>query len=150
MQDGRSNIQRLFDDLGAAYGAAWDRSLGITPIEQVHAAWQGRLLGFTAADVRYALDHLPSKPPNIFEFRDLCRAAPKKAVPQLEQPKANPERVAELARTVRSAMESPSEKDPKSWAKKLQRRHEGGEKLGPHQIRAYREALGIEGRMPWQ
>lgn len=32
----------------------------------------------------------------------------------------------------------------------LKARHERGEKLGPHQITAYRQALGMEGRMPWQ
>lgn len=146
-----SSIQWLFGKLGAAYGAAWDRSLGATPIEDVQAEWNKRLLGFTAGDIRYALDHLPSsKPPNVFEFRDLCRASPKKQVPLLEQTPANPQRVAELAKQVRESFGTEAKKDPKAWAHKLQKRHESGEKLGAHQIRAYREALGLDGRQPWQ
>lgn len=148
--DTRTSIQKLFDTLGAVYGAAWDRSLGATPIEDVQAEWNKRLLGFNAGDVRYALDHLPSKPPNIFEFRDLCRASPKKEVPLLEQAPANPKRVAELAKHVRESFGTEAKKDPKAWAHKLQKRHESGEKLGVHQIRAYREALGLAGRQPWQ
>lgn len=144
--DTRNSIQKLFDTLGATYGAAWDRSLGITPVEQVQAEWSRRLLGFSVADIRYALDHLPSKPLNIFEFRDLCRSSPKKEVLQLEQPKANPERVAQLTQQVRSTFDSQPEKDPKAWARKLQQRHQSGEKLGGYQIRAYREALGATGQ----
>lgn len=148
--DTRNSIQKLFDTLGATYGAAWDRSLGITPVEQVQAEWGKRLMGFSVADIRYALDHLPSKPPNIFEFRDLCRASPKKEVLQLEQPKANPERVAQLAQQLRSTFGAEAQKDPKAWARKLHQRHQSGEKLGGHQIRAYRQALGPEGHQAWQ
>lgn len=148
--DTRNSIQKLFDTLGAAYGAAWDRSLGITPVDQVQAEWNKRLMGFSMADIRYALDHLPAKPPNIFEFRDLCRASPKKEVPLLEQPKANPERVAQLAQQVRNSFGEQAQKDPKAWARKLLQRHQSGEKLGGHQIRAYREALGLEGHQAWQ
>lgn len=42
------------------------------------------------------------------------------------------------------------ERDPKQWARDLKARHERGEKLAAHQITAYRQALGMEGRMPWQ
>lgn len=147
--DTRTSVQKLFDTLGAAYGAAWDRSLGAAPIEDAQAEWNKRLMGFSAGDVRYALDHLPSKPPNIFEFRDLCRASPKKQAPLLEAPKANPTRIAQLAEQVRSTFDQ-AQKDPKAWARKLQQRHEKGEALGGHQIRAYREALGLDGRQAWQ
>ena len=41
-------------------------------------------------------------------------------------------------------------KDPKDWARKLKARHERGEKLGGHQIAAYRQALGLEGHQAWQ
>jgi len=73
-----SNIDTLFETLAATYGAAWDRSLGTAPLNDVKTIWGNHLAGFTVADIRYALDHLPTKAPNVFEFRTLCRAAPRK------------------------------------------------------------------------
>lgn len=147
--DSRSSIQKLFDTLGASYGAAWDRSLGVTPIEQVQAEWDRRLLGFTVADVRHALDNLPSRPPNVFEFRELCRAAPRKAAPQLEQQKADPQRVAQFAEQMRSAFDKPA-RDPKQWAREILDQHQAGKKVRPITLKFAREALGFEGRQAWQ
>lgn len=144
------NIKNLFSTLAATYGAAWDRSCGITPMDQVQAIWQERLKGFSFADIRYALDHLPSKAPNVFEFRDLCRAAPQKQQPQLEAPVADPSKVAEVVSQVKSRMSKFPQRDPKQWARDLKARYDKGEKLGAHQIVAFRQALGHEGRQSWQ
>lgn len=145
-------INRLFDRLAATYGAAWDRSLGSAPLTDVKQVWAKELSGFfdKLDAIAYGLDHLPEKVPNVLEFRALCRRAPSLEPKQLERPKVDPQRIAELAKQLRAAFGQPAQQDPKEWARKLQQRHQSGEKLGGHQIRAYREALGVDGRQSWQ
>ncbi|WP_272970433.1 hypothetical protein [Comamonas terrigena] len=145
-------LDRLFTRLAATYGAAWDRSLGSAPIADVKTVWSHELAGFAPRleDIAWALEHLPEKCPNVLEFRALCRRAPAPEFKLIEAPRANPERVAQLAQQVRDVVQSTAEKDPKGWARKLQQQHEAGKKLGAHQIRAYRQALGLEGRQSWQ
>lgn len=148
--DGRSSIQKLFETLGAAYGAAWDRSLGVTPIEQVQAEWDRRLLGFTVSDVRHALDNLPSRPPNVFEFRELCRAAPRKEKQQLEQPLANPERMKSALTELRGALGQSIQRDPKQWAHDIVADLQAGKRVPAYRVEAARIALGVKGRQAWQ
>lgn len=139
-------IDRLFSRLAATYGAAWDRSLGSAPMADVKTAWAHELSGFAEklGDIAWGLENLPEKCPNVLEFRALCRRAPAPEFKQVEAPKANPERVAQLTQQVRDAVQSTAEKDPKEWAHKLRRRHEAGERLGRHQISMYRQVLGLE------
>lgn len=94
-------VDRLFERLAATYGAAWDKSLGTAPLEDVKNVWSYELSGF--ADkmlmIAWALDNLPEKCPNVIEFKNLARKAPAPPVPRLPEPKADPERVkAELAK----------------------------------------------------
>ncbi|MDR3004424.1 MAG: hypothetical protein LBV14_09335 [Acidovorax sp.] len=139
-------IERLFKRLSATYGAAWDRSLGSAPLVDVKTAWAHELSGFgnKLDDIAWGLENLPEKCPNVLEFRALCRRAPAPEFKQVEAPKANPERVAQLTQQVREVFQASAQKDPKDWAYRLKRRHESGEKLGRHQISAYRQALGFE------
>ena len=144
-------IDKLFMTLAATYGSAWDRSLGIAPVDEVKAIWRKHLTGFVSGDIKYALDHLPSKCPNVLEFRDLCRAAPRAELLKVtHQPKPDPEKVAEVVGVVKSKLTQLPKADPKDWARKLKARHDKGEKLAAHQIAAYRQALGFEGRQSWQ
>jgi hypothetical protein len=94
-------IDRIFARLAATYMAAWDRSLGAVPLSDIKTAWSYELGGFEnrLQDIAWALDNLPEKPPNVIEFKKLCRLAPVTETPQLEAPKADPERLkAELAK----------------------------------------------------
>jgi len=146
MDSAASNIDMLFKTLSATYGAAWDRSLGTAPLNDVKTVWGSHLAGFTVADIRYALDHLSAKCPNVFEFRDLCRAAPRKETQRIEAPKADPAVVAgELERQlgVRQAIAS-GLNDPKAWAKTLVRRADAGERIRPISLKFARQALGLE------
>lgn len=145
MQSPASNIDTLFVTLAATYGAAWDRSLGTAPMLDVKTVWGNHLAGFTVADIRYALDHLSAKCPNVFEFRDLCRAAPRKEELRIEAPKADPAVIAgELERQlgVRQAIAS-SLNDPKAWAKSLVCRADAGDPIRPISLKFARQALGL-------
>lgn len=140
-----SNIDTLFETLAATYGAAWDRSLGTAPLNDVKTVWGNHLSGFNVADIRYALDHLSPKCPNVFEFRDLCRASPKKDAPRLTVAEANPEVVAEqLERQlgVKQAIAS-GVHDPKAWARAWVDRAKAGERVRPITLQFARQALGL-------
>lgn len=145
-----SPLGLLFSELWAIYGAAWVRSHGDAPLADTKAVWRKHLDGFTAGDIKYALAHLPSRCPNVLEFRDLCRAAPKAEPKQLPRPAQDPQKVAEVVGGVKSKLTKLPAVDPKGWALKLKARHERGEKLGSHQVHAYRQALGLDGRQSWQ
>ena len=71
-------LDRLFARLAATYGAAWERSLGSTPLADVKTAWSHELSGFAGSlnRIAWALENLPPKCPNVIEFKALCRQAP--------------------------------------------------------------------------
>lgn len=136
-------IDRLFKRLNALYGAAWERSMGQTPIVDVKTVWGEYLSGFDVDDIAYALDKLTAKLPNVIDFRDLCRAAPKKEMPRLEAPKVDPLRMAEeIAKQVKvkEAMKK-HQYNPKEWAPKIIARHKGGEKISPAVLKMARDTI---------
>lgn len=140
-------MERLFDRLAATYGAAWERSLGGSPIADVKTIWAHELSGFETRlyCVAWALENLPERAPNVIEFRNLCRSAPSQESPLLPEPKADPARVAaEMAKlsSLRSTLTS-NNTDMKAWAYRLKARDEQGEKLSRYQRECYRTALGM-------
>lgn len=145
-------IDRLFERLGATYGAAWDRSLGTAPIGDVKSAWAHELAGFDdkLGLLAWALENLPERCPNVIEFRNLARRAPVPDAPRLPEPKADPARVAaemaKLAPVLAAARANAAPVDHKAWAKRLIARHEAGERLNPTTLRFAREALGMPTR----
>lgn len=141
-------IDRLFERLGASYGAQWTRQWQDVPMVDVKTAWANELDVFSNSlhRVAWALENLPPKCPNVIEFKNLCRQAPAPEVPRLPEPKADPERVkAELSKLgeLRSKVLSVSTTDHKAWAKRLIERHNAGEMLNPTTLRFAREALGL-------
>lgn len=139
-------IDRLFDRLAATYGAAWDRSLGATPVLDAKALWAHELQAFAERleAVVWALDKLPEHPPNVIQFRNLCRQAPAALALPLPQAKADPARVAaELAKlgTLRATVTAQAG-DMKAWARRLRAREVAGDRLSGFQRDAWRTALG--------
>jgi hypothetical protein len=141
-------VDRLFERLGVTYGADWDRSLGSAPIADVKGVWAHELAGF--ADklplLAWALENLPERPPNVIQFRNLCRLAPAPSAPRLPEPKADPARVAAELAKLRPAISAAQEKaaafDHTGWAKRILARHDGGERLSPTTVLFARQALG--------
>lgn len=141
-------IDRLFDRLGATYGAAWERSLGATPLLDAKALWAHELqvFGERLEAVVWALDQLPERPPNVIQFRNLCRQAPAAIALPLPEPKADPARVAaELAKlgTLRATVTAQAG-DMKAWARRLKAREVASERLSMVQRSSWRTALGAE------
>lgn len=141
-------VRKIFAAMRATYGAAFDRQwqcpAGVDPAE--HAAgmvghWARELRGYQQAPaaIAYALDHLPANPPNLVEFKALCRGAPQYAPPRLEGPKVTPERMVEAV----AGIAKPAPKhNPRQWAEDLKAIEARGGHLTLAQRQMWRVALG--------
>ena len=104
-----SLIDVIFTKLSLAYGrdflARWE---GLE-IMDVKSDWSHELAGMSAESVRHALRHLPaSKPPTVFEFRNLAINAPQPVYQRIDPPRANPEVVRAALAKARLAMGLPA------------------------------------------
>jgi hypothetical protein len=141
-------IDRLFERLGATYGASWTRQWDVVPMNDVKSAWSHELAGFAGRleAVAWALENLPERCPNAIEFRNLCRTAPAPQVPKLPEAKADPERLkAELAKLgqLRAKAVASTSVGHKAWARRIIGSFEAGERMNPTTVRFAREALRI-------
>lgn len=139
-------VDRLFERLLATYGR--DFVARYEGLEQaaIKTVWAHELAGFAPhlQSIAWALENLPERCPNVIEFRNLCRQAPRDPEPQLPAPQADPERLrAELAKLaeVRKAAVAPA--GAKDWAHRILARVEAGERVNRTVHRFAREALGL-------
>ena len=93
-------LDHLFGKLSVTYGAAFMRQYADADPELVKANWAQVLDGATGHSLSYALQYLPSTPPNALQFRDLCRMAPSPQVLAIEAPKAEPADTRRLQQTL--------------------------------------------------
>lgn len=138
-------IDRLFERLGATYGASWSRQWETVPMNDVKSAWAHELGSYAHRldAVAWALENLPERCPNAIEFRNLCRMAPAPETPKLPEPKADPQRVAaELAKLgpLRKQVAA-SGWDHKAWARRIVARHQAGDRIRPVSLRMAQDAL---------
>jgi len=141
-------VDRLFERLAASYGAQWTRQWADVPITEIKTAWAHELGIFrdNLKAIGWALENLPDRCPNLIEFKNLCKQAPRPDIKALDAPKAEPETVdAELAKIASQAFTQPKNDqgnvDHKRWAKTLKESHDKGEKLSLIQTTMYRKAL---------
>lgn len=145
-------IDAIFGRMAIRYGAEWMRKWEGVDIAAVKADWSQELRGFASnlEPLRYALKHLPVKCPTVAEFRNIANSCPPPEFKLLPAPHAGGEYAKQVVGKVKERMSVFPAVEPKDWARKLKARHDQGEKLAPHQITAYRQALGMEGRQSWQ
>jgi hypothetical protein len=143
-------IDRLFDRLMATYGREWISKWDGIDISMVKSMWSHELAAYTdnLEAIGWALENLQHRCPNVIEFKQLCKQAPRLSVAALSAPKASADVVdKEIAKIAASAMKAPVDErgqvDHRQWAKKLRDRHQKGEVLSLVQINAYRTALDI-------
>lgn len=146
-------IEAIFTKLAVRYGAAWLRQWDGVDMDLVKADWADELAGFqeNLEPLRYALRNLPERCPNVAQFRALANACPLPEFKQLPAPKADERVVAEeMAKQlgIKKAMQPLV--DGKEWARRLIARANNGERLRPYTLRCARQALGMEGKQPWQ
>lgn len=133
-------VKHLMGKLAVRYGDAWFRKWDGIPMDAVRADWAEVLDGLRGTSIEYGLRYLPHDyPPTAAQFRALCNGAPETSkLAALPAPEVNPARTREL-RAKLASIKPPA--DPREWARRLQGRHERGERLTPAQIDAYRAAL---------
>jgi hypothetical protein len=140
-------IDRLFERLSLTYGNAWDNSIGTAPLNEIKSFWMNQLAGFMQSKesmmaISWALNHLPERPPNLVQFKNLCYQAPAVERPQLPSPPADPERVKqELAKL---AVIKKVNHDPKDWARKILGDYAAGVKKSPTVVKMARDALNVQ------
>lgn len=137
-------IDRLFERLAATYGAQWVRQWADVPMTDVKTAWGHELSGFASnlQALAWALENLPERCPNVIEFRNICRAAPKPPAPQLPVPVADPKRLAGELAKLGEILSRPIERiDGRDWARSILARHESGERLNVTVLRFAKEAM---------
>lgn len=143
---------KIFAKLSLAYGRDFIGRWEGIDLGDVKTDWSHELSGFDAHPeaIAYALANLPPKPPTVIEFRAMARRAPLPEVPRLEAPKADPAKVAaEIAKQMDLKSAFAPKHDPRDWAKRIVARHEQGDRINPTTLKFARQALGMEGRMPW-
>lgn len=91
-------VEALLGRLSVRYGASFMRQYEGVESRLVIGDWAVALAGFGPDHIKHALTILPADwPPNAMQFRDLCKKMPEKfAAPQLEAPKADPDRVRKI------------------------------------------------------
>lgn len=112
-------VEQIFERLSVCYGRDFINRYEGADLQDVKDDWANTLGGFVSHGeaIAYGLNNLPEgKPPTAFEFRAVCRRAPAKKVPALESPKADPERLAELAAGAKKSVGSNG--DMAAWARK--------------------------------
>ena len=141
-------IDRLFQRLNATYGADFLGRYKGTPESDLKTVWAHELAGFDLHldALAWALENLPERAPNVIEFRNLARRAPKPELPRLPEPKADISRVnAELSKLapLKAALAKAPNVGGLDWAYSLKRRDEGGENLNITARTFYKQALGM-------
>lgn len=137
-------IDRIFDKLSLTYGQPFLRRWADIDLNAVKSDWAHELAGFEQHPhaIAWALQHLPdASAPTVLEFRTLARKAPPEVLPQLPEPKADPERVkaeaAKLLALVKPA--SASGVIRTAWAHAIVDRHAAGAQVSPLVLRMARE-----------
>lgn len=141
-------VDRIFLRLLATYGTEFSGRYSGVQDGDLKSMWAHELAGFASdlPSIAWALENLPERCPNAIAFRNLCRQAPRAEVPQLPEPKADPERLrAELARLqpLREAIVATSPVDHKAWARRIVARAEAGERVNRASLSMARSALRL-------
>lgn len=82
----------LFAKLSIRYGSAFLAQWPDADPSLVKSDWCDVLTGFgdKPEAIKYALEHLPEKPPTAMQFRAICNLAPLPVFQRLPEPKADP------------------------------------------------------------
>jgi hypothetical protein len=79
-------IETIFKKMALTYGKAFlDQYKDVKMIE-VMQNWAKELQGFRPHEIAYGLECLQERPPNVIQFRAVCRMAPPPIVKMLDRP----------------------------------------------------------------
>ena len=147
-------VDAIFDKLTVRYGHEWLRQWDGMDMAFVKADWAEELSGYAnnLEPLRYALRHLPERcPTNVGQLKKIANMCPPPVFKALPAPKADEAVVsAQMAKQLELKQALAPKADEKGWARALVTRSEAGEKIPPYSLLCARQALGLEGRQPWQ
>jgi hypothetical protein len=134
-------IDRLFNRFGIIYGNQWVNMWVGMSINDVKTLWMNELAGFgdKLEMIAWALEHLPERPPNLIQFKNLCSSAPRANEYQKIEFKGVPVPL-ELADKLKN-LKKPENHDYKDWAKKILARHRAGEPVRLISLQFAKQAL---------
>lgn len=111
-------VDRIFERLAGIYGTQFTAKF--PNAEEAKKVWAAELGVFDnhPEAISFALENLPiERAPNVLEFREICRRAPRNEPKKREDnTPVNPERVAEFSREAQQIMSR--EKDHLAWARR--------------------------------
>ena len=140
-------VERLFDRLSMTYGVEFRNKWAGMPLNEIKTHWAYDLAQFAdnLTAIGWALQNLPDRCPNLIEFKNLCKQAPRPITVELDAPKAPVEVIdREISKMLAGLIKKPTDAgDHKRWARRLKERHEKGEHLSPYQINCYKTALDM-------
>ena len=92
MPDIHTLMDVVFTKLSLAYGRDFTGRWDGLNIADVKADWAHELAGYqkNPQAIKYALQNLPPRALNVFEFRAICQRAPNAPMARLEAPASNP------------------------------------------------------------
>jgi hypothetical protein len=132
---------RIFTKLTLTYGQAFLRQYDGVDMDEVKANWGHELACYAQSleAIRHGCANLPERPPNVVQFRELCRIPQSPVLLTNDLPPVDP-KMAAMVKEVFSKAEKRS--NDRAWAHELKAREEAGEVLSFAQRNAWREALG--------
>ena len=140
-------VERLFEKLQLTYGTEFTNKWGELNSMDLMTNWAFELAQFAENlnAIGWALQNLPDRCPNLIEFKNLCKQAPRPITVALDAPKAPVEVIdREISKMLAGLIKKPTDAgDHKRWARRLKERHEKGEHLSPYQINCYKTALDM-------
>lgn len=148
-------VERIWSTMRATYGAAFDRQWqcpeGEDPerhVATLKAHWGRELSRYQQNPdaIRYALENLPPRPPNLIEFKAACNRRPDQAVPQLPAPKPDPQRVASALAPLADIKAKAGTYNPREWAHSLHEQIQAGRKVSPAIRAMVADVMRVEGR----
>lgn len=153
-------VRKLFVLLHGAYGSLFlskyatgekSESGGDRGVAAAMLVWDAALAKYTPDVIEAAAKRLmaesPEFAPNLPQLEKVCEAiTPRKTyaeeagLPRLPAP--------EPAAPMKVSFEMRG--DGKDWARRIMARQEAGDRIRPYSLQCARQALGMEGKMPWQ
>jgi len=96
-------VDKIFTKLGLVYGRALLSQYEGFDIDDVKADWAHELAGYEnhPESIAFALQNLPiDRPPNVLQFRAMCRRAPPPVFKALPTPEPTPEQRAKVRQMI--------------------------------------------------
>lgn len=150
-------MARIFAELRNTYGVAFDRQWECPPGQDPAAFaaglrnhWARELRAYgqdhTHAALRWALDNLPPAPPNLVQFKALCRSAPRQQTQAISYTPDREKAMAAIAQVGKAveALRRGNAAQGRKWASKLLERQRQGLRLTHDQKQALIAAGAME------